>query len=122
MIRYLEIADWVLRDAIESAREDYEWESNLKEGELRAGEIRVMMNVEAHPDGGVGQINFAAQGAGYSPARRGGKASPIKPVDPKAVNATSVKLEDIHSAATHHNSVGMEMQSFSPKKPAASTP
>ena len=114
--RYLELADWVLRDAIESAREDYEWESNLKEGELRSGEIRVMMDVEAHPDGGPGKFNFSAQGAGYSPTRRGPKVTPMKPVDPRAVNATSVKLEDIHSAATHHNSVGMEMQSFSTKK------
>lgn len=114
--RYLELADWVLRDAIESAREDYDLESNLKEGELRSGEIRVMMNVEAHPDGGAGMIKFAAQGAGYSPPRRGSKATPIKPVDPRTVNATSVKLENVHSAATHHNSVGMEMQSLSPKK------
>ena len=110
----MELADWVLRDAIQSAREDYEWESNLQEGELRAGEIRVMMNVQAHPDGGADQINFAAQGAGYSPTRR----QPVKPVDPQAVQAKSVKLEDIHAAAPQHNSIGVEMQSFSKRKPS----
>lgn len=108
---HLELADWVLKDAFQSVKEDYEWEANLKEDELRAGEIRVMMNVETGNDGSR-QINFAAQGAGYSPPRRGMHASP-KPVDPKAVHAKSVKLEDIHFAAPQSGSYGVEMQSLS---------
>ncbi|GKY91247.1 hypothetical protein MPSEU_000098000 [Mayamaea pseudoterrestris] len=38
---YLELADWVLEDASQSAREDCEWEKDLDTNSLKAGEIRI---------------------------------------------------------------------------------
>ena len=122
----MELADWILKDAIASAREDFEWESNLPDGDkLRAGQIRVMMNVQpgsSKSKGGGSIWNFAAQGAGYSPSRRHRHSSEeekssdiIKPVDPQRVHAKALQVEDIHAVAPQHNSVGVEMQSFSRK-------
>lgn len=111
--RYLELSDWNLRDACQSAREDNDWETDLKkQGKLRSGEIRVMMNVQQHPDGPF--ISFQAQGAGYSPSKK--KQNPqIKPVSYETGNAKAVKIEDIHSAAPQHNSYGVEMQALTGK-------
>jgi len=113
------MADWDLRGAIASAREDHEWESNLKEGELRAGEIRVIMKVNASGD----QLSFSAQGAGYASSQNvrntitttnnNKKKTSVKPVDPNLIDEKAIKVEDIHSATTQHNSVGVELQSFS---------
>jgi hypothetical protein len=115
----LELADWILADAIQSAREDNEWEHNAgnnPNGNLRAGEIRVMMNVQKHPDGPI--LKFSAQGAGYSPKRKQGPSktttTPIVAYD--AVAVKTVKQEDIHNVAPQHNSFGVELQSLNNKK------
>jgi hypothetical protein len=109
-----------LKDAIQSAREDNEWEKELPNGELRAGQIRVMMNVQSHPETGH-LLNFSAQGAGYNNYKhkqqqeeeKTNEITTLKPVDPNSVNAKSLKPEDIHSVSPTHNSFGLEMLSLS---------
>jgi len=122
---YLELADWVLKDAVQSARDDSSWETKLPEGQLQPGEIRVMMNVQSHPEAGH-MLNFSAQGAGYSSRmpnslaeeeeKTNNEPTSMKPVDPKRVQTTAVQPEDIHNVSPTHNSFGVEMQSLSPTR------
>lgn len=57
---YLELADWVLEDAIHSAWEDGEWQKeDVKTSNKCGGDIRIMVNLK----NGV-PIGFRAQGAG----------------------------------------------------------
>lgn len=43
--RYLELADWILKDAIRSAKEDHEWEREMDDSTvLRSGQIRITMD------------------------------------------------------------------------------
>jgi hypothetical protein len=43
--RYLELADWILQDAIRSAKEDHEWEREMDDSTvLRSGQIRITMD------------------------------------------------------------------------------
>jgi hypothetical protein len=59
-IRYLEQADWVVEDAIQSALEDGDWEQEVEDGRRRkGGEIRIKVHVEK----GV-PVGFRAHGAG----------------------------------------------------------
>ena len=128
-LRYLELADWNLKDAIRSAREDNEWEKELPNEKLRAGEIRVMMNVQSHPETGH-LLNFSAQGAGYASRIseedgeecKTNEITSLKPVDPNMVNAKSVKVEDVHAVSPTHNSFGVEMQSLSSSRESVATP
>lgn len=55
---YLELADWVLKDAVHSAKEDNEWEEDFDANALRSGQIRITLNKHGA---------FHAQGAGLSP-------------------------------------------------------
>jgi hypothetical protein len=42
---YLELADWELKEALQSAKEDREWEKEESQGnELKAGQIGVRIN------------------------------------------------------------------------------
>jgi len=59
--RYLELGDWDLKEALQSAREDKEWEQDIDTCALKSGEIRITMNMK----GGV-PVGFATQGAGLS--------------------------------------------------------
>lgn len=111
---YLELSDWSLPEACQSAREDNDWEKeqqgNHGHSQLRAGEIRVMMNVTPHPDGPY--IDFAAQGAGYRKALPKAAAA-NQPVSQRVAEAKSVQMEDVHAVSPQHNSFGLELQSFS---------
>lgn len=43
--RYLELADWELKEALQSAKEDQEWEKEEAQGEdLKSGQIGVRIN------------------------------------------------------------------------------
>ena len=55
----MEIADWILEDAIESARTDGEWEREVEDDRKKAGDIRISVNVEQGRP-----VGFRAQGAG----------------------------------------------------------
>lgn len=117
---YLELADGNLREACQSARDDNQWEEKQQQNNrrggnhhqqpLRSGEIRVMMNVQRDSSRGP-YITFAAQGAGYSSSSSPSNRS-HQPVSHSTVQAKTVKVEDVHAAAPHHNSFGVEMQSL----------
>lgn len=56
----MELSDWIVEDAIISAREDYEWEEQVDDELKRAGgDIRITVNLKE----GV-PVGFRAQGAG----------------------------------------------------------
>jgi hypothetical protein len=103
-LRYLELSNWILKDAIQSAREDFGWETNIdgqqqnnnnNQQQLRAGEIRVMMDLTSRPDQGP-LLTFRAQGAGYGNRKSEEEEKTNRePADP------------------HHNAYGLEMSSFS---------
>jgi hypothetical protein len=99
---YLELADWELKEALQSAREDREWEKEEPdEDDLKAGQIGIRVNF----DGGKPSLNM--KGAGRSPNRPG------KPVEkeskPKqkvvihaklpAIATKSVLAEDLYNVS-----------------------
>jgi hypothetical protein len=115
--RYLELADWVLTDAVRSAREDNEWEHDIDSNLLKAGEIRFTMNK-------MGLVHAA--GAGIQPTV-GGKKNQRAEVDeektpvvekPKiiayegipAIASKTVKAQDVYKAAQQHDNLGLELQ------------
>ena len=78
-----------------------QWEKELPNGALKAGEIRVMMDVQPHPEAGH-LLNFSAQGAGYASnsiveaeEEKTNEITSLKPVNPNMVNAKSVQVGDV---------------------------
>jgi hypothetical protein len=135
----LELADWVLRDAIRSAKEDGEWEREMDHFSLRSGEIRITPKMSK----GI-PIGFDTKGAGIQPAaqsptkqvkqtlanaltsvvphhkqqqedesKRHHKSQPPKVTSYKAVPAIAsktVQAHDIYLAVPQHNNFGVELQ------------
>jgi hypothetical protein len=112
---YLELADWVLKDAVRSAKEDKEWEHECAdEKALRAGEIRIR----------YGKAGFSAQGAGIrtkkteAAADDGDEAKKIelsKVTSEEAIPeiaSKTVKARDMYAAAAQHDSFGVELKSL----------
>lgn len=61
---YLELADWELKVALQSAKEDKEWESEVSgEDALKPGQIGVCVNFKS------GKPNLSLKGTGHSPRR-----------------------------------------------------
>lgn len=66
--RYLELADWELKEALQSAKEDNEWEREGLDGDdddsnLKAGQIGIRINFS----GGMPSLDM--KGTGRSPNR-----------------------------------------------------
>ena len=109
MRRYLELADWVLQDAVRSAKDDGEWERDgaLDEScsSLRSGEIRI--TVEKSDNGGA---RLQAHGAGFQKK----KAEKPKVTSMDATIATkTVKAQDVYEAGEQHNNYGVELKPIS---------
>jgi hypothetical protein len=111
--RYLELADWVLEDAVRSTREDNDWEKDIDANELKSGEIRFTMNKM-----GTG---LHAAGAGIRQKETEEKAKDEKTTvveKPKiiayegipAIATKTVKARDVYTAAYQHDNVGVEMR------------
>ncbi|CAB9511130.1 expressed unknown protein [Seminavis robusta] len=125
---YLELADWALPAAMQSAREDFGWEKTTTSQQLRAGEIRVMMDVTHNTrDGDVTPtLNFSAQGAGFSTCKEEEEEEEKEqeqqqqqqPMDPRLVDP---KRPLVEQAASHHNSFGLEMKSLSSSQETSSS-
>jgi hypothetical protein len=128
---YLELADWVLQDAIKSAREDGEWERDMNV--LKSGEIRITLERGVAPKW---------QGAGIQPKKttpppvlstvQSGEeetnkdeadetALPCKKKQPlpkkhvPAIATKTVKAQDVYQAVPQHDAFGVELQSLSSK-------
>ena len=114
--RYLELDDWVLEDAVRSAREDNEWEQDIDANELKSGEIRFTMN----------KMGLHAAGAGI----RKNVEAKVDPKDEKkpviiayegipAIATKTVKAQDVYMAAQQHDNVGLEMKPLMVQKESA---
>lgn len=114
---YLELADWELADAVQSASQDLEWERT----EAQSGNIRITVDKAGR---------LVATGAGLQKKRtvvqdddeeddRAEKvvvrAKPVK-VTPErelpSIATKSLKAQDAYEAAPQHDNFGVELQSF----------
>lgn len=108
----MELADWSLSDALQSAREDLEWNSTkatTNDERLKSGQIRMTWKQAA-----TGFLDLTARGAGLVRRTVGEEKEDdggVTPVSTKAVAAK--RVQDMHAVADQHNSFGMEMQSIS---------
>lgn len=112
-LSYLELADWVLEDALQSAKDDREWEKAELDG-LKAGEIRIRIKHGKVP------IGFF-KGAGIQQKEMKEETNPNrKDVMPTtnvpAIATKSVNPKDIYKASPQHNQFGVELQTFSRRK------
>jgi hypothetical protein len=114
--RYLELADWILKDAVRSAREDNEWEQDIDANELKSGEIRFTMNKMGLHAAGAG---IRKHGSGVEPEGTKAKDEKTTVVEkPKviayegipAIATKTVKAQDVYKAAQQHDNVGLELQ------------
>ena len=118
----MELADWVLKDAVRSAKDDGEWEREMDSCSLRSGEIRIVMNMEK----GI-PMGFATQGAGIQPLSKEGEKKKQETAKPKvtayedipAIATKTVKAQDIYQAAPQHASFGVELKPLATDKKEA---
>jgi hypothetical protein len=98
--RYLELADWVLKEAVLSAKEDREWEQEMDSCFLKSGEIRITMNMR----GGV-PVGYSTQGAGIKSKGTREEEAKKKPAklkastDIPAIATKTVKAEDVYKVS-----------------------
>ena len=119
--RYLELADWNLKHALRSAKEDNDWEREMDDNSLKSGEIRIKVTSAGY---------FNARGAGITPTARDAtspssssppttpakKRTPVKPISKAAIPAIAsktVKAEDVVNAAAQHDNFGVELSTLS---------
>lgn len=105
--RYLELADWVLKDAIRSAKEDREWEKDIDSCSLKSGEIRITMNMK----GGV-PVGYSAKGAGIQSKEskdlqeKKKKSVKLTPTtDIPAIATKTARAEDVYKVRSDEKSV-----------------
>eukprot|EP00525_Craspedostauros_australis_P005780 CAMPEP_0198132992 /NCGR_PEP_ID=MMETSP1442-20131203/59332_1 /TAXON_ID= /ORGANISM="Craspedostauros australis, Strain CCMP3328" /LENGTH=331 /DNA_ID=CAMNT_0043794095 /DNA_START=331 /DNA_END=1326 /DNA_ORIENTATION=- len=131
---YLELADWELKRALHSAKEDKEWDKEMSDvavtehSKLRAGQISIKVNVN---EGGK-PIGFRMRGVGNNDAASRQKMDPpagesvVKPplhatagaaskkpvvhAKPPAIATKSVLAADIYNAALEDQSYGVELK------------
>jgi hypothetical protein len=108
----LELADWVLKDARRSAKEDGEWEREMENFSLRSGEIRITSKVKK----GI-LVGLETRGAGiHSPTQKPKKTQVTPYAEHPSISTKTVTAQDIYSAVPQHNNFGVEMQSFGTAK------
>jgi hypothetical protein len=115
-ISYLELADWILKGAVRSAREDNEWEHEMDTSAFKPGEIRYTK----------GKMGWNAKGAGIKStnSRDKQKVEELEELKEKELQKTTivayeaipaiatktVKAQDVYKAAMQHDSFGVELQ------------
>lgn len=98
---YLELADWILKDALRSAKQDGEWEDDVgAPNMLKSGEIRISK---------PGAYKFRGAGIGNT------SLVPKKHEAIPAITSKSVKAQDVMNASPQHNNVGVELQCLGKK-------
>ena len=123
---YLELADWQLSDALKSAKEDWEWESDV-DGEIDEKESKSLksgqIGIKVGFNGKIPTINLRGTGhASRLLMKKSKKAigdinkiiSKNEEVEvhsrPPAIASKSVLAEDLYKAAPQHESYGFELQ------------
>jgi hypothetical protein len=104
----LELADWVLKDARRSAKEDGEWEREMENFSLRSGEIRITSKLKK----GI-LVGLETRGAGIHSMAQKAKKTQVTPYsEHPTISTKTVTAKDIYSAVPQHNNFGVEMQSL----------
>lgn len=112
----MELADWVLKDAKCSAKEDSEWEREMESFSLRSGEIRITSKLKK----GI-LVGLETRGAGIQPLAQKTKKTQVTPYNEHpTISTKTVTAQDIYSAVTQHNNFGVEMKSLGTEKHDAS--
>lgn len=134
---YLELADWELKDALQSAKEDMEWESGVdgdndggngdQINNLKSGQIGIKVGF----NGSIPTFNLT--GTGHSPSSKYVAKKSNKGYDdkdkikkekvvvhtrPPAIATKSVLAEDLYNAAPQHNSYGFELKPLPKRNPS----
>ena len=130
---YLELADWELKDALQSAKEDQEWENSAEGYDNEDGEYKVnnlksgQIGIRVGFKGSIPTFNLTGTGhilskSLISKKEEGiyddeGDSSTTKKKEkvvihtrPPAIATKSVLAEDLYNAAPQHNSYGLELK------------
>eukprot|EP00980_Cylindrotheca_fusiformis_P016678 scaffold5024_cov136-Cylindrotheca_fusiformis.AAC.7 len=110
---YLELADWDLKEAIRSMREDREWEKeDGDKDDFKAGQIGIKINFKG------GRPKLKLKGVGQS--SKGGqddkgnqKEKVVIHSKPPAIATKSLLPKDLCNAAPQDGTIGVELKSFS---------
>jgi LysM repeat protein len=112
---YLELADWELKDALKSAKEDREWESGDEVDytaggdqikRLRSGQIGIKVGFK----GKFPTFNLTGTGHSSSSKLKGADDKTVVHSRPPAIATKSVLAEDLYNAAPEHESYGFELK------------
>jgi hypothetical protein len=136
---YLELADWDLKDAVQSAKEDREWETEsergneyveedegqnpeTKEKALKSGQIGIKV---VDFQGGIPIFNLKGTGFPSLPKSTknpgdeinisendGRKGKVVVHKHPPAIATKSVSPQDLYNAAPQHDAFGVELQAL----------
>lgn len=138
---YLDLADWELKDALLSAKEDMEWESgddvdvggdaeDYQVSSLKSGQIGIKLGFS----GNIPTFNLT--GSGHSSSFRlfmrksnnafdgnedeshAEKEKIVIHSRPPAIATKSVLAEDLYNAADQHNSYGLELKPIPKRNPS----
>jgi hypothetical protein len=122
---YLELADWNMKEAIRSAKEDNEWEREMDSNSLKSGEIRITVDKDGLKAKGAGIVFSPRKGTTGSQEESQGKAESakkkthVKPISKAAIPSIAsktVKSEDVVNAASQHGNYGVELSTLPAKK------
>lgn len=115
----MELADWNLKDAIKSAKDDREWDKEIDcQSSHKSGEIRIAVNMRE----GV-PVGFATKGAGIvtTPPKNMPPKEPAAPptLDTPITTTPNMNVQDVFEAMSQHNNFGVEMKALGDKKPTS---
>jgi len=137
---YLELADWDLHEALQSAKEDREWETDNEVGDiddeaqvkksLKSGQIGIKVGFR----GGIPIFNLTGTGCstkkssnsneedrdGSTDDKQAKKEKIVVHKQPPRLATKTVLAEDLYNAAPQHESYGFELQPL-PKREATLT-
>ncbi|CAJ1930481.1 unnamed protein product [Cylindrotheca closterium] len=109
---YLELADWDLKEALKSLKEDREWQKDdMSPDDLKAGQIGIKVDFK----NGAPQLSL--KGAGKSTDTSSSITESRQKVEvhrmAPAIESKSVLPEDLCNAAPQHGTVGVELKTLS---------
>jgi LysM repeat protein len=138
---YLELADWELKDALQSAKEDQEWENSAEGYDNEDGEYKVnnlksgQIGIRVGFNGSIPTFNLTGTGHILSKSFISkkkesldddeGNSSTTKKKEkvvvhtrPPSIATKSVLAEDLYNAAPQHNSYGLELKPLPKRNPS----
>lgn len=127
-LRYLELSDWDLKGAMQSVKEDQEWErEGMSDSKLKSGEIRINTAEDGVHISGAG---ISVTTTATTPPRKNhrehaptprtdNKTTPqvVPPAEVPDIATKTTKPQHILDAAPQHSQYGLELQSLSDSCP-----